>query len=817
MNRYRGRFNLAVLALSTLLVTAVGGLAPQSTRGQTPAISGTDLLKSVPFDRITLIDGTVLQVEPVSPRPLPEYDPRKDRGKKAVTAGRQPNIFIPSQKAEIAAAELQKQEEAAQVDEITIKPIGDEGVYRVRRGSIKQIEYFEDMLLASGEQLIRAKDFSRAFEHYLLVKERAGNWNGLDEHVDQLLYQEGTAALQDNQVERGLRLLTELHARRQDFPGLLDQLAKAYEGRVDRLLKMEAYADGRRVLRELETLAPDHLIVRELKGRFVDRARSFLERAAAEDGAGKLDDVVAALRVWPEVEGGAERYQSAFEALPTLEVGVADLAASIGPWIHTPAEARVSRLLYLPMLAAEDEEALQGQRDDQLAASVTTANLGRGIKLTLRPGPAWSDGSGPVSAVDVMRSLTERARPDALNYQARWAQILERIEVTDSQTVAIELSRTPLKAGDWFLDPVGPAHAGRDGRIPGPGKSRTLVGSGSFTLRSDSDGNVVLLRRDGPEDSSGSTPRIRRVVERPIPDGAVAVAGLLRGDITLLEHVAPHQVAELTQHEDVKVGRYAEPRMHLLALDGRNPILRNRAFRRGLAYAIDRATILEEDILGRKADDRNRATSSAFPQESYAKAPDVRPLAHDALMARMLIAAAQKELDEPVIRLTFQYPDLPAVQAGVGKIIEALTAAGIEARAIARPESELENELRSGQRFDIAYRVATCREPITEAGPLLCPGYDAPPGRDALAAIASPRIHQLLLQLESATEFPTARGLVIQIDREVRDELPIIPLWQIDDHYAWRSRLRGPAEVADNLYENFDSWEIEPWFARDPW
>jgi len=81
----------------------------------------------------------------------------------------------------------------------------------------------------------------------------------------------------------------------------------------------------------------------------------------------------------------------------------------------------------------------------------------------------------------------------------------------------------------------------------------------------------------------------------------------------------------------------------------------------------------------------------------------------------------------------------------------------------------------------------------------------------------SARILQLLLQLERAPEWPTAKGLAVAIDRECRDELPVLPLWQLEDHYAWRTRLKGPAEVADDLYPGIDSWEIAPWFARDPW
>ena len=55
-------------------------------------------------------------------------------------------------------------------------------------------------------------------------------------------------------------------------------------------------------------------------------------------------------------------------------------------------------------------------------------------------------------------------------------------------------------------------------------------------------------------------------------------------------------------------------------------------------------------------------------------------------------------------------------------------------------------------------------------------------------------------------DWPTARGLAIQIDRESRDELPVVPLWQLVDHYAWRDRLKGPAAVSSDLYRGIETW-----------
>ena len=183
----------------------------------------------------------------------------------------------------------------------------------------------------------------------------------------------------------------------------------------------------------------------------------------------------------------------------------------------------------------------------------------------------------------------------------------------------------------------------------------------------------------------------------------------------------------------------------------------------------------------------------------------------------MLVAAARKELGGRPIRLKLEYPAIPECRAVVVKLAEAFRIAGVEIEPLEVPESRLESELRAGRRFDLAYRVLHCDDPIQDAGSLLCPAYDAPPESDPLASAASPRILQLLLQLERAGEWPTARGLATQIDRESRDELAVIPLWQLADHYAWRSRLQGPGKIADQLYHGLEEWEISPWIARDPW
>jgi len=768
---------------------------------------GRDLIRSIPFDRITLNDGKVLLVDPISPRPLPPFDPTKE--KITYIPSRVGNVFLPGERKKLGLDEEPDKIPPSQV-EITLHLLqGEVRDFKVKRGLIKQIDYFEDMLLADGERLVRAGDYAKAFETYLRVQNREGTWSGLDDHVNQLLFEEGSSALRDGDGERGVRLLRELFARKPKFPGVADKLAGAYGSRASRAFELGLYAKGRKVLHELEPLAPNHPTLREVQGQFINRAKKLAEEATRVSGARKLDLLVEALRIWPASEGIGDQYATAFKAETTLDVAVTDVPRPLGPWVHTAADERINRLLFLPLLSRDDEDSVQGKAQGQLAAGLESADLGRKLVISIHNNIPWSDGSRPVSSIDVARAFIDRTSPTSPVYNARWAEILKQVETPDDSHVELQLSRALLKPGSWLIMPVGPAHAGWDGRVVTSDRGRLVVGDGPYQWVSSNDTSVVL---HGP-----GTAKVQRIREVVLPNTEACIGALIRGEVSLVEHVPPHRLTSLTSQTDIKVGRYARPSLHRIALDGRTPALRNRALRRGLSYAIDRRNLLEETLLKHPADAGNLVSDGPFAKGSYADAVGIEPFGYDPLLAKMLVAAAKKELGGNPIKLTLEYPALPEAQAVIPKFVEAFRLIGLEITAKEWPEAQLEFELRNGRRFDMAYRVTRSEEPVLEAGRMLCPGYDAPPSADALASVASPRILQLLLQLERAPEWPTAKGIAVQIDGESRDELPVLPLWQLQDHYAWRTRLQGPPDVAETLYQGIESWEIQPWYAKDPW
>ena len=387
--------------------------------------------------------------------------------------------------------------------------------------------------------------------------------------------------------------MRELLGRKRDYPGLLDQIAGAYTKRIERALKLGLYARGRRVLHEFAELTPEHVMIKTMRTLYVTKAKEILKETEGLNGPERLDRTHRALRIWPELEGATSLYEKAFAAEPTLDVAVSDVATPLGPWVRSPADLRVTRLLYRPILASNGEDARKGKKPGQLAASLESSDLGRRLLVKIHPGFFWSDGSRPVSAIDVARDLVDRTDP----HSPRFRSTLGRV-ARPGRSHRSNPGRRPakpgavLQAGLWLLGPVGPAHASIDGRVASSGRDRPLVSDGNYQAlsRQRRASRIAAARRQGDiGDRAGdgvgriarlAVPHIKRVRETRLPPGQSTVAALRRGEVSLIDHVPPDQVAGLAASADIKVGSYADPQIHLIALDGRNQALRSRSLRR---------------------------------------------------------------------------------------------------------------------------------------------------------------------------------------------------------------------------------------------
>ena len=816
--RFLGRWMVATLTATTILVATLADSARTEAQAPAPANAGNllsrgrgaDLSRSIPFDRITLIDNTIHEVEPISPRPLPEPDTKK-AGKSLVELDEQARKRDARIKARRSGKPIEEEEEEMVIIHLLEGEIRD---YKVKRVSIKSVDYFEDLLLADAARLIVAGDYTRAFERQLLVRVRDPNWRGLDESVNRLLYEEGSSTLLEDDG-RGLRLLTDLLARQPNYPGLIDRLVQAFSKKIDQSISANDFFGGRELLRGMAKLAGTHSETTTSRNKFINRAKALGDEAARAEPGGRVDRLAEAARIWPDLPGLDQSYATAFQAAPTIRVAVVDLADPVGPFPASPAADRVCPLLYIPVLATTDEASLRGESPGQLLATWKLTELGSAWQIGLKTPFRWSDGSRPVSAVDVARSFADRASAGSPGFNARWADLLDRVSVDEDNRVEVKLTRATARPEAWLLDAVGPAHAAADGWVSTVAGGRVPVGDGPFVWKGADSSTTTFEAAPGspPE----TTPRIRRIIEVRAGSSPLSLADrIARGEIDLIDRIPPSELPALAKLTDVRVGTYQTPSVHRLAIDGRTPALANRKLRRALSLAIDRATLLADQVLGGPISGSSKVSDAPFVRGSFVADPGVPPLEYNPVLAKGLVAAAVRELGGNPIHLTLEYPALAEARATVPRVAAAFRAIGLEVETLELPESALEAGLRQGRRFDLAYRAARLTDPLREVGPLLIPAYDAPTAAGGFASAASTRILQLLVELDRAPEPQAARRLAVQIDRESRDELPVIPLWQVEDHFAWRSNIQGLAETTELFYRGVTTWEAEPWFAKDP-
>lgn len=746
------------------------------------------LLTRAPFDRLVLKDAAVVLVEPLAPRPLPA--PKK--------YARRP----PSRK---KSAELEAREKEIEKDpaiRLFVMPLEGDGLeYAVYREDITDIVYFEDMLLQEADRLIAAGDYAKAFEHILFVQNRDAKWRGLVDTHRRLLIAEARQRFDQGDLMAGLQFVNEALARnpKDDQARALAIEGLGKLGEIDLAAgRYERARESQSRMRAIDANAP---AAKSLAEKLRDVARTIMSQAP-QDRPERLDRLNEAYRAWPETEGLAAARTEAMIRWPTVNVAVQEaISETPRPWGASPAQARAADLTFRPLLEELRESSYKGEPPGQIASRYEVVDLTTG-ELTLKPDARWSDGRN-VNARDVVATLTSWAQPSSPAYHGTWAGIVESVTAVDDRKIRVKFTRPVLQLDFWFLRSVMPAETAFAATVP----PESWIGSGDFRWL----GNRVESQAAEStfERQAGLEAGPFRVRELVFEDDRDAWQALIDSRVDLIEHVPSDLLLDRVP-PTVSVATSSSPDVHLIAIDGRVPLLANRSFRRGLAYALNRQELFEEQFLGRAPRPDEFLADGAFTKGTAWDDTEVRPVPYDAAMARLLFASAKRELKITKIALTLDYPARPDIARVAAKIADSLSGFGIEIKLKRWQSGELEESLRSGKPFELAWRTVSPTMDHFLMGGLIAPAIYAPPQSGGLAALASPVILSQVLSLERAFIETEVRAQARFIDRLVRQEIPLIPLWQVPHRYAWRKDLTGVRPNSDRLYRNVREWSVRP-------
>ena len=785
------RSPIPFLTTITSLAVSIILLANSTSQGQAPAKPDTaqeTLLTKSPFDRIKLIDSSELEIEPVASRPLPEI-------KKSPFSRTSRKQRSPEMEAKVKEAEKDP------AIRIVVQPVeGDGAEYALYREDMESITYFDDMLVQEANRLIDSGDFAKAFEYVLLVHGRDPKWRGLEETQIKLLMSEARSKFDSGDHNAGLQYITEVLATR---PGDkeakllaikgLEQLAEAdlADSRFERLREVKAR------IQAIDKSAP---VIAAFALKLQTISKEFLTNAPA-DRPERLDQLNDAYRAWPETEGLSEALSAAQKRWPTVRVAVAEsIRQPSRVWGASIANHRAAKLGFLPLLTDLSEDSFKGRSPHQLLerfemTDLTTANL------LLKPDLKWSSGR-PINSRDIVAGLSSWALPSSPAYHGVWASLVESVTASDDRKIQVKFIRPIFQPESWFLRSVGPAETSQAERIT----PESWVGSGAYEWKGQ---KVESL---GPEsvferkvEKSAGLFRLRELV---FDDDMEAWQLLIDGRVDVVEHVPSAIAPGSSPPDQIIIAPYSVAEVHLLALDGRNPLLANRSLRRALGYALNRLELLEEQFLGRPPTADEILADGPFPKGSAWDDPEITPQPFDPAMAALLFASARKEMKVDRIKLTLDYPRRPDIIRSVTKIADNLRGFGLDITLKSWSASDLEERLANGQPFQLAWRAISPSTNHFEIGSWITPSLYAAPSSNGLAAMASPLTLSQVLDVERSWNEAVVRQSGRFIDRLCREETPVVPLWQVPRRFAWRKSLTGLKPGIDMLYQNIYGWSI---------
>ncbi len=399
----------------------------------------------------------------------------------------------------------------------------------------------------------------------------------------------------------------------------------------------------------------------------------------------------------------------------------------------------------------------------------------------LRHDVGFSDGR-PLTSADVKWTLDSIMSGKIRTAKAATYQFIDHVEAPDPYTLIIKL-KEPYATLLWNLSD------GAFGIVPngaGIDFSQHPVGSGPFRLVSmTQDKDVIVERNPNYWSTPAKIPRVDFIV---VPDPTTRALELRKGSADAeINALSPDTVLTLESDPKLVTERAPGTIYQYLAMNLRDPILKDVRVRQAIAYAIDRGPLI--NYLWH---DQVRPADSILPTQSWAYNGDVQQYSHDPAKARALL-------------------DDAGYKAGPGGIRFHLTMKTSTEESTRLFAAVLQQQLRGvGIALDIrSYEFATFYADVVKGSVQLYSmrwigGNEDPdifenvfdtasfaPKRANRSYYSNPEVDKLIADGRSTVDQEQRRRDYFEIQRILAHDLPYINLWYFDNILVHSRRLKN--------------------------
>jgi hypothetical protein len=674
-------------------------------------------------------------------------------------------------------------------DQLRIRLFDDpDKPYDVAWSDVAELRYFEQLIFDEAIAQTQAGKFAAAFDTFLYLRREHPKLPGLEEAEQALLVAEAKAALAANRPEDAMVRLVRLQQRNDRHAELADLAATATERLLETYLKSARPAAARPLVLRFAAKFAKHPAHSKLQQQLSVAADARLKAAQQAIADARFTDAQreseAAAMLSGDPSAAIELYRRAVESHPIAVVGVVETVSADGrhgiQGAETWAHRRTARLDQLPTLEPIVTAAPP--------LTVTYGGAARWIAddrdpLSFRLQLSGSYGSA--TAADTAAALLAVGRPAGLE-----------LTVVDPRVLELHLAQPHPRFEAHLAVVTGEAAPfGTAGRAPYPIVERA----------------EDFVRRSRPAAAPAVGPA--EILERRYLDEDAALTALHNGEIDAVDRLAPWQVAAVGSRRELKLTRYAAASVHLLLFNGERALLRRPEFRRAIQYAIDRESILRNHLRPASDDLGSRVVDGLFPigrstDDPLGYAYDLTgpTNAYDPQRAYLLTALARSVeadggLGTTARPLVLRHPSTATAARACRRIATNLAAVGIVVELQAAPPDRAPA---SAAEADLVYITVQSLEPLVDAPRLLGPG--------GLANLPSLSLEVALHRLSQAETIAAARAILFDVQRLLHDEALVVPLWQLTEYAATRSRLTlAPVGRAPTgTYQFVDEWRLEP-------
>jgi peptide/nickel transport system substrate-binding protein len=719
---------------------------------------------------------------------------------------------------------------------------------------IKKIELFEQLVLGEARKLTDAKKFDDAWEVLKFLQDRYATLPELDAGINRYLYFAGVDALRRSNSVEATSIFEELASRDIQFRPTKDDevvatlLGVSADPIIEKYINKQDYASAQFVLNRLarkfalqqtnfyknweEKLDKLAVVERDAAAQAVEDKRY----TDAYDAAAKM------MRIWPAVKGGRELAAKISSIYPMVIVGVTMPTSKADPLaIDNWSARRAGRLTKRLMMDFEKITPEGGQYRFAFGKYSTSDD---GVQFILSP-------SGDerreiaLSLADRLLGMADKGEP---SFSIPWARAMRSVSVSKAGDVLVDLNYAHVNPAALIQSSVD-AGAGVVADLRSP-----------YLIRTQDDGKATRFIYD-PDVPLASPSQPKEILERLYPDPPAALLALKRGDIDVIDRIAPVDLTEARSIKEIVVDRYATPFLHVLIPNMDRTLPASRTLRRALVHGISRDAILQQGILKGAKIPGCQVVSGPFPAPitnndplAYAYDEEIAPHVFDPLLSITLLTIAKRELDSIAAAKAKNGESPPAeataptnqaeappqktepteeeseeeeddenkavnpsgIQAFVATIILAHPAedmARTTCRAIAQqwkvlgidvqlkelPEGESTDP--SGE-YDFLFAELQIWEPVVQASQIV--------GTHGLGRTINPHIALALRRVEASKNWAEVSAQLKALHRLVHDDCTLMPLWQVVHHMAYRKGLQGIRKQPAAVYDNMLQWKVTP-------